>query len=161
MANTKKISELVADNGTDVIRVGDQLMLTREGVSYGYENTGKFLIEYSAGVDGFRVSSDSSDVVLYSPDGNTVFAVQDASIDVVTDGVMSIQNTTGVIIGGGTPDSNALFQVDSTTQGILFPRMTTAQRNAIDTPPAGLVIYNTSTNKLNVFTTAWEAVTSV
>jgi len=38
--------------------------------------------------------------------------------------------------------------------------MTTTQRNAISTPLAGIVIYNTSTNKLNVYTGSWEAVTS-
>jgi hypothetical protein len=37
--------------------------------------------------------------------------------------------------------------------------MTTAQRDAISTPPAGLVIYNTSTNVLNFYNgSAWGAV---
>lgn len=53
------------------------------------------------------------------------------------------------------------LEVRSTSKGLLFPRLTTAQRDAIGGPPAGLVIYNTTTNKLNVRTaTAWEAVTS-
>jgi len=43
---------------------------------------------------------------------------------------------------------------------LLFPRMTTTVRDAL-TPTTGMVIYNTSTNKLNVHTgSAWEAVTS-
>ena len=55
----------------------------------------------------------------------------------------------------------AALQVNSTTQGFLPPRMTTAQRDAIATPPAGLMVYNSSTNKLNFYNgTAWEAVTS-
>jgi hypothetical protein len=64
--------------------------------------------------------------------------------------------------GGGTPSvsSSALMQFDSTTEGIRFPRMTTTQRNAIASPVSGLLIYNTSTAKLNVYTTAWEEVTS-
>jgi len=61
----------------------------------------------------------------------------------------------------GTPTTPAMFQLNSTTQGFLPPRMTTAERDLIDSPVAGLMIYNTTTNKLNVYTTAWEAVTSV
>jgi hypothetical protein len=66
-------------------------------------------------------------------------------------------------VGINTTNPNAVAQLDvaSTTRGFLPPRMTTAQRNAISTPPAGLMIYNTTTNKLNVRTaSSWEAVTS-
>ena len=65
-------------------------------------------------------------------------------------------------IGTTSPDVDAKLQIDSTTQGFLPPRMTTTQRNAIAAPvPAGLMIYNTTTNKLNFYNgTAWEAVTS-
>jgi hypothetical protein len=38
--------------------------------------------------------------------------------------------------------------VNSTTRGFLPPRMTTTQKNAIATPAAGLVVYDTTTNKL-------------
>ena len=66
-----------------------------------------------------------------------------------------------VAIGTATPDVASKLQIDSTTQGFLPPRMTTTQRNAVVTPPAGLMIYNTTTNKLNFYNgTAWEAVTS-
>lgn len=53
-------------------------------------------------------------------------------------------------IGTTTQDASAAFEVASTTQGVLFPRMTTAQRDLITTPANGLVIYNTSTDKLQV-----------
>jgi hypothetical protein len=52
--------------------------------------------------------------------------------------------------------------INSTTQGFLPPRMTTAQKNAIATPAAGLMIYDTNLNKLCVYTGAgWETITSV
>lgn len=58
-------------------------------------------------------------------------------------------------------DAAAKLQVDSTTRGFLPPRMTEAQRDAIASPPAGLIVYNTTTNKLNFYSgSAWEAVTS-
>jgi hypothetical protein len=62
---------------------------------------------------------------------------------------------------GGTANAAAILDAASTTKGFLPPRMTTAQRDAITTPPAGLMVYNTSTNKLNFYNgSAWEAVTS-
>jgi hypothetical protein len=74
---------------------------------------------------------------------------------------MRITNAGNVGIGTTAPSAAAILTLTSTTQGFLPPRMTTAQRNAISTPPAGLMIYNTSTNKLNVRTaSSWEAVTS-
>jgi len=60
----------------------------------------------------------------------------------------------------GNTNAKAIFELVSTTKGFLPPRMTTTQRDAITSPPAGLIIYNTSTNKLNLYTTAWEVVTS-
>jgi hypothetical protein len=55
-----------------------------------------------------------------------------------------------VAIGTTSQNASSAFEVASTTQGILFPRMTTAQRDLITTPADGLVIYNTTTNKLQV-----------
>ena len=55
---------------------------------------------------------------------------------------------------------SALLQVNSTTKGFLPPRMTTTQKNAISSPAAGLVVYDTTLAKLCVYTTAWETITS-
>jgi hypothetical protein len=73
----------------------------------------------------------------------------------------AILYTTGFIIGSASINASAKLQVESTTQGFLPPRMTTTQRDLISSPAAGLMIYNTTTAKLNVYTTAWEAVTSL
>ena len=60
-----------------------------------------------------------------------------------------------------TMDDSAMLEVASTTQGLLFPRMTTTQKNAIASPAAGLVVYDTTLNKLCVRTaSAWETLTS-
>jgi hypothetical protein len=47
-------------------------------------------------------------------------------------------------IGTITANAAALLDLTSTTRGLLLPRMTTAQRDAIVAPPDGLLIYNTS-----------------
>lgn len=53
-------------------------------------------------------------------------------------------------VGATVPDVSAVLDVQSTTQGVLFPRMTTTQRDAIGTPADGLVIFNTTDTKLQV-----------
>jgi hypothetical protein len=39
--------------------------------------------------------------------------------------------------------------------------MTTVQKNAIASPATGLILYDTTLNKLCVYTTAWETITSI
>lgn len=59
--------------------------------------------------------------------------------------------STGVVgIGTTSPHSSAALDITSTGGGVLFPRMTTAQRDAISGPSDGLVLYNVTTNKLQV-----------
>jgi len=71
-----------------------------------------------------------------------------------------VTNTGQVVVGTAAPAASAKLQIESTTQGFLLSRMTTTQRDAISSPAEGLEIYNLTTHKKNVFTTAWEEVTS-
>lgn len=71
------------------------------------------------------------------------------------------ENGSPCVFGSDSYNASALVQINSTTRGFLPPRMTTAQKNAIATPAAGLVVYDTNLNKLAVFTTVWETITSV
>jgi hypothetical protein len=67
------------------------------------------------------------------------------------------------IVGMGTtsPNANSVLDLSSTTKAFLPPRMTTAQKAAIASPTAGMIVYDTTLNKLCVYTTAWETITSV
>jgi len=47
-------------------------------------------------------------------------------------------------IGTATPDGSAKLDIVSTGSGLLIPRMTAAQKNAIATPATGLLIYQTN-----------------
>lgn len=62
----------------------------------------------------------------------------------------------GGSVGVGTtaPDASAVLDLTSTSQGLLPPRLTEAQRDAIQGPAVGLTIYNTTTDKLN----SWDGV---
>jgi hypothetical protein len=67
-----------------------------------------------------------------------------------------------LLLGTTTDISSAILNVNSTTQGVLFPRMTTTQKNAIATPATGLVVFDTTLNKLCVRgASAWETITSI
>jgi hypothetical protein len=57
----------------------------------------------------------------------------------------------GINSANSEPNSKAMLDVESTTKGMLIPRLTTGQRNAISSPPAGLMIYNATDNKFNYF----------
>ncbi|GMV39100.1 MAG: hypothetical protein AMXMBFR64_08160 [Myxococcales bacterium] len=52
---------------------------------------------------------------------------------------------------GTTPHAAALLEVRSVTRGLLPPRVTTAQRNSIAGPTAGLLVYNTTTDTLQTY----------
>ena len=49
-------------------------------------------------------------------------------------------------IGTATPDPSAKLDIRSTSKGLLIPRMTQTQRNAIASPANGLFIYQTDNN---------------
>lgn len=53
---------------------------------------------------------------------------------------------------GGTPDANAIFDVQSTTKAAMpFPRMTEAQRDAIPSPQEGMCIWNLDTHGVSSY----------
>ncbi len=52
-----------------------------------------------------------------------------------------------VAIGTSNPNDAAIIEIASTTQGVLFPRMTKVQRDAISSPPIGLMLFVTDDNE--------------
>lgn len=55
-------------------------------------------------------------------------------------------------IGTATPSANAALEVSSTSKGLLIPRLSASQQDAMQTPSEGLIVYNTSTRKVQVYT---------
>lgn len=96
-------------------------------LEFQYNATRKGLINWDTNIFGVQLDSGVS---FYVSGGSTQF-------------------------GGSSPNASAIVDITSTTKGFLPPRMTTTQRDAISSPAAGLVIYNTTTSKLQVYTTSW------
>lgn len=72
------------------------------------------------------------------------------------------QGGVGINDDNSNPDNSAMLDVKSTDKGLLTPRMTEVQRDAIVLPATGLLIYQTdATPGFYVYDgTAWTAVTS-
>lgn len=67
----------------------------------------------------------------------------------------------GINATGADPDSSAMLDVSSTDKGMLMPRMTTAQRDAITGPATGLIIYNLDVRVFQSYDgTAWRNLSS-
>jgi hypothetical protein len=65
-------------------------------------------------------------------------------------------------IGTTLPSASAILDAQSTTKGVRMPNMTTTQKNAIASPAAGLMVFDTTLAKLCVYTgAAWQTITSV
>jgi hypothetical protein len=85
---------------------------------------------------------------------------------VIKDGASSSSNLVldasgNVGIKGTTANASAALDLQSTTQGLRLPNMTTTQKNAISTPAAGLLVFDTTLGKICVYTgSAWQTVTS-
>lgn len=71
-------------------------------------------------------------------------------------------NAQGVAINTSGADAvaSSILDITSTSQGLLIPRMTEVERDAIDTPETGLLIYQTDNNPgfYNYDGTSWEVI---
>ena len=75
---------------------------------------------------------------------------------------MRIDTSGNVGIGTSSPNASAILDAQSTTKGVRFPNMTTTQKNAVSSPAAGLVVFDTTLAKLCVYSgSAWQTITSV
>jgi hypothetical protein len=73
-----------------------------------------------------------------------------------------IDSSGNVGIGTSAPSASAILDAQSTTKGVRMPNMTTTQKNAIASPAAGLMVFDTTLSKLAVYSgTAWQTITSV
>lgn len=63
-------------------------------------------------------------------------------------------------IGTTTPDASSMLDVQSTTKGMLIPRMDTSQRTVIASPATGLMVFDTDTQSFWFFSGTWTELSS-
>ena len=80
-------------------------------------------------------------------------------IAVITTSLAQVAVTTD----GSPADASAMLDVKSTTRGILPPRMTTAQRNAIAAPANGLIVFDSDLENLWIYKSGsgWVSIASL
>ena len=71
---------------------------------------------------------------------------------IIISGIMSAQ----VGIGTTNPDASSVVDMVSTDKGLLSPRMTKTERDEIQNPATGLLIYNTSNSRFNYYNAGWK-----
>jgi hypothetical protein len=112
--------------------------------------------------ENFAISNNGNQTIDIDANNNQTNAVFRVTNNGTANELFRCNEAGNFMIGTNTEIASAKFNVDSTTQGILFPRMTTTQKNAIASPAAGLVVYDTTLGKLCVRTaSSWETITSV
>jgi hypothetical protein len=118
----------------------------------------------SAGNVGIGTTSPAAKL---SVDGSAIFNESGADVDFRIESDISthaffLEGSSGNVgIGTSSPSASAILDVQSTTKGVRMPNMTTTEKNAISSPAAGLMVYDTTLAKLCVYTTAWETITSL
>ena len=80
-----------------------------------------------------------------------IYALRKVLITVVIFIIGTYQFSAQVGIGTTNPNVTSMLDIQSTEKGVLIPRMTKAQRDAIVTPAPGLQIYNTTDNTSDIY----------
>ena len=124
-------------------------------VGSGVARPYKFHVNGSADVTTLNIARTSAQLLYSTISGLAIVGTTGSSYN------MALLETTGnkglfidasgfvkVGVYTDTFNSSAILEAVSTTKGFLPPRMTTTQKNAISSPAAGLVVYDTDTNKL-------------
>lgn len=111
-----------------------------------------FLLPRISGVP----STPSAGMIYYNTGSNQIFfyttAWDQLNFTVSSAGAGGASTAAGVLIGTGTITASAKMEVKtSTAKGLLIPRMTSAQRNAIVSPAEGLTLYNITDAKIQFF----------
>ena len=103
----------------------------------------------TAGILYYKTTATSNNIFLYN--GTSWDQVNTTALGAAAAGA---ETPAGLLIGTGTITASAKMEVSSTTGGLLLPRLTDAQRDLIPSPAEGLLIYNTTENKIQYYSGA-------
>ncbi len=94
----------------------------------------------------------------------TPFNLDGTTTDADSNKTASIVRAGAVAIGSATVDTNAILDLTSTSKGLLLPRLTPVEREAIVAPTNGMLIYNTVESCINIYNVAagkWKSICGV
>ncbi|MGB5989536.1 MAG: tail fiber protein, partial [Marinifilaceae bacterium] len=113
----------------------------------GNDNLGNHTATENVQLNGKYLSNDGDTEGINIGNSGTVLMSKDLIVE------------DALYVGGASSvDFSAALGIGSTTKGFLPPRMTTIQRDAINSPAIGLVVFDTNYNQLYIFTGTWTEV---
>ena len=146
------------DGATNTIGMGGNATLVEQLSIYNQNGSGNTT---ALGIYGNNATGTQKAVTI----SITAIATTNTALEIEASGSTSGNNyallTNGGQVGIGTltPDASALMEVNSITQGVLLPRMTEIQKNAISTPATGLMVFDTDYSRIEVYDgTAWTGI---
>ena len=143
------VASTILDNGTNISLSGDMVIgsvtpeadlhiLTNSGAQFKLGNTNQPTREW-----------------LFAVDATTKLELINENLGSPAT-AMAVDYAGRISMGDNTINNSALLSLNATDKGLLIPRMTTAQRDAISLPATGLMIYNTSTSSFNYYNGSWS-----
>ena len=141
ITGTSGVSASTTDYVTTIINTSpDQTVTLTGGTSIQITGTyPNFGVNFTGSTTGGTVSGDYLPLSGGTVTGGTIFQSGLTANTIYSSGQVGI--------GTSNPNAKAILEIASTTQGVLFPRMTIAQRNAITSPPIGLMLFVTDDNE--------------
>ena len=107
-----------------------------------------------AGLVIYETTSPADRISFY--DGTTWQEPCDAGTTTPAAGSQA-QNGIAMNATGASPHQSAILDIDDATKGLLLPRITSAERDALPSPANGLIVYNTTSNRIEYFNgAAWQ-----
>jgi hypothetical protein len=120
--------------GTSFIGYGNLYTYSTNNYGFVHFNGGSKVMQFGIGTDGItRIATGTSS-------GTTPV--------IYINGAFGGNGNVGI---GGSAVTSAKLALTSTTTGFLPPVMTTTQRDAISSPATGLIIYDSTANKVSVY----------
>jgi hypothetical protein len=142
---------------TDIAATTDGLRVTGSGTTSATTGlrvetsgaTSNFVV-LDNGNCGVRVASPTARMHLVTAGATTASIGLRVRNSADTVDIIGSYGTTQVVVNStsGALSASAQLQIDSSTRGVLLPRMTNAQILAIATPAEGLLVYNTDISHL-------------
>lgn len=141
ITGTSGVSASTTNYGTTIINTSpDQTVTLTGGTSIQITGTyPNFGINFTGSTTGGTVSGDYLPLSGGTVTGGTVFQSGLTANTFYSSGQVGV--------GTSNPNAAAIIEIASTTQGVLFPRMTKVQRDAITSVPIGLMLFVTDDNE--------------